>query len=450
MSDFCQDIKKKEKELEEKVGFALDRAKKSGATDCEISIASTKGLDVSSRNCELENIEFEYDRGMVVTVYKGMRKAHASTTDLSPDAIEQTIGAALDLTRYTNEDPCNGVLEPKYLCTEIKDFDVLHEVLSDTDEAVRKCIELEKYALDTKTKGITKTDGAAFSSTLFCQSYGSSNGFMATSSSSYNSLALGLIGENGGKMQTDSGFSAHCNLQKLYDTQTIAREAIDNTVAKLDVKTIETGAYNVIFSKRAAISLFSRLFQGISGGAIYRKSSFLTDTLGKQIFPDFLTVREDPFLQERPESSSYDNEGCRRAQSNIVENGVLNTYLLSSYTARKLKMEPNGHNGGVGSTFVTAHEQYDFDELLRQVNRGLVITKVMGPGVDIVSGNYSQGASGYFFDNGRRVHAVDEITIASNLRELFMNIKALANDYDQRYKLKCPSFLIENITVSAK
>lgn len=449
MSDFYKKIAENEQKIKEKVEFALDYAKKAGASDCEINIASRKGMNVSSRNCELENVEYEYDRAMTVTIYCGHKQAHASTTDLSENAIISTVNAAKDLTQFTSEDPCNGVLDKEYLCKEIKDYDVLFPILDDAETASKKCIELEECALNKKANGIVKSDGASFYSGVYTNAYGASNGFIGVNSFSNNSLNLSLIGKYQDKMQTEGGFSSDCNLNKLYPIERIAQEAIDNTIAKLDVKKIKTGAYNVIFSKTAAISLISTLYKAISGSLIYKQSSFLLDSIGKQIFPQFLQIKEDPFVKGRLDSSSYDEEGCVRQVNDLITDGVLNMYLLSSYSAKKLNLKPNGHCGSLGSIFVSAKEQCDFMSLLKSVGSGIVVTDLMGQGVDIVSGNYSRGASGYYFENGERIHAVDEITIASNLKDLFLNIKALANDYDERYKTKCPSFVIENVTVAA-
>lgn len=450
MSQFYNKIQKKEQEFKDKLEFAIDLANKLHVTGYEVNIASKKGLSVSSRNCELENIEFEYDRAMTITIYNGHKQAYAATTDLSHQAIKDTMQAAFELTKYTNDDPCNAVLEEQYLCKEMKDFDVLHEIEDNADAAVNRCIELEQYALDKKAKGIIKSNGANFFSGVYTNGYAASNGFCAVSSASSNSLNLSLIGEQDGKMQTSGGFSSHCNLTKLDSTEKIANEAICDTVDKLDVAPIATGAYNIVFSKQAAITLISNLYKAISGSLIYKQSSFLLDMLDKQVFPNFINIVEDPFVVGRLESSCYDDEGCKRNVTSLIEDGYLRTYLLSSYSARKLKMQPNGHCGGLGSVFVKAKEQCSFEDLLANTKRGIVVTELMGQGVDIVSGNYSQGASGYYFENGQRVHAVDEITIASNLKDLFLNIQALANDYDYRYKTKCPSFMIEGITVSSK
>lgn len=449
MSQFYNKILKKEQEFKDKLEFAVSLASKLKATGCEVNIASKKGLNVSSRNCELENIEFEHDRAMTITIYNGHRQAHAATTDLSNKAIEDTVQAAFELTKYTNEDPCNAVLEEQYLCTEFKDFEVLHAIEEDPKLAADKCIALEQCALDKKAKGILKSDGANFFSGVYVNGYAASNGFCAISSASNNSLNLSLIGEQNGKMQTSGGFSTHCNLSQLDSIEKIANEAICDTVDKLDVAPITTGSYNIIFSKQAAITLISNLYKAISGSLIYKQSSFLLDKLDKQVFPDFINIIEDPFVKGRLESSCYDDEGCSRKLTKIIEDGILRNYLLSSYSARKLNMQPNGHCGAMGSVFVSAKEQCSFEDLLANTKRGIVVNELMGQGVDIVSGNYSQGASGYYFENGQRVHAVDEITIASNLKDLFLNIQALANDYDYRYKTKCPSFMIANITVSA-
>ena len=251
-------------------------------------------------------------------------------------------------------------------------------------------------------------------------------------------------------MQRGSGYSVARSLEDLYEPNKVVKEAIDRTTSKLDSKSVPTGKYNVIFSRSAVASLWGMLASAISGGAIYRRSSFLCDKLGEQIFPNFVTVHEDPFVVKGLASRNFDGDGVFVTKSDLVSEGILRAYLLGCYSAKKLKLTSNGHASGIHNWFVSfdkAHT-YQFDDLLSSVNEGLVITDLMGQGIDMVSGNYSRGAEGYYFKNGKFEHAVDGITIAGNIKDMFMNMSAMATDIDERMKIKTGSVLIPNLTVS--
>ena len=298
--------------------------------------------------------------------------------------------------------------------------------------------------------GIKGSDGSSFDSHVYSSAFANSNGFSAVKSSTLSSLSLTLLGEADGKVQRGSGYSISRDYTKLDSLERMLDEAREKTLDKLNARPVRTGKYNVLFRHGAAVSLWGNLVSAISGGAIYRKSSFLCDALEQRILPEFLTIYENPFISGGLGSANFDNEGVRTSQSDIVKSGVLKQFLLASYSARKLKMKSNGHAGGIYNWFVTpdaAHSR-DFEDLLAEVGEGLVITSLMGQGVDLVSGNYSRGATGFYFKDGKRVHAVEEITVAGNLKDMFAHIALIGTDVDERYKLRSGSVLIPSLAVS--
>ena len=450
MNQFEEKLNTNQDKLKQIASEAVKSAVQKGASECEVSIGGVKGLSVTSRNCEVENIVFNRDNGMDITVYKNKKRGSASTTDLSKKAIEECIESALNIANYSDEDECAGIASSELLCTSFKDLGLVFDNQVNADFAVKQAIELEQLALDQGNKLIKNSDGASFDSNLYTSVLANSNGFCQAKSSSCVSSSLVLLGEHQGKMQRGSGYSVARSLEDLYEPNKVVKEAIDRTTSKLDSKSVPTGKYNVIFSRSAVASLWGMLASAISGGAIYRRSSFLCDKLGEQIFPNFVTVHEDPFVVKGLASRNFDGDGVLVTKSDLVSDGILRAYLLGCYSAKKLQLTSNGHASGIHNWFVSfdkAHT-YQFDDLLSSVNEGLVITDLMGQGIDMVSGNYSRGAEGYYFKNGKFEHAVDGITIAGNIKDMFMNMSAMATDIDERMKIKTGSVLIPNLTVS--
>lgn len=450
MNPFIKSLKEKESKLEQIASDVVKYAIEKGASDCEVSLGGAKGLSVSSRDQEIENIEYNNDNGMEIVVYLGKKRGCCSTTDLSKSALEDCVKNAINLAKYTDEDDCAGLCDKDMICTEFKELERVFENSIDADSATEYAIDLEKIALEKGKEGIKKSDGASLECSLYTSVLANSNGFCRASSSSSIYASLVLLGQGEDKMQRSSGYSIARKFENLSSKETIVDEAIERTLLKLNSKKVKTGKYNLIFKGSAASSIWSILASAISGASIYRRTSFLCDTLNKQIFPEFVTIHEDPFVVGEFGSKNYDGEGSKVFVSDIIKDGLLEQYLLGSYSSRKLKMKSNGHASGIHNWYVNFDEEHtkDFDDILATTGEGIVITDLMGQGIDLASGNYSRGAEGYYFKDGKFVHSVDGITIAGNLKDMFMNIDLIGKDIDLRQKIKTGSILIKNMTVS--
>lgn len=453
MSSFNEDLKQNEAKLEERASYVIDYAKKLGADECSVGMAGYQGLSVSSRDAEVENVEFSKSSGLGITVYKDHKKGSASTTDLSTEALHNCVQSALAIASYSNPDEFAGIAEKELLCTEFKDLDLVSESKLTADDQVQFCIELEQMALDKKAQGIKKTDGADFNTGIYTGVFANSNGYCKASSSTFSVSSLVLLGEDDSKKMY-RGYSSSIGFgpDELFSKERIVNEAIEKTQEKLNAHPVKTGVYNVIFHRNMVSSLWMALFGAISGGNLFRRRSFLCDSLNTQILNDYVTIHEDPFLKHKIGSRNSDGEGVRVKPCDIVKDGVLKEYLLGCYSARKLGMKSNGHASGTANidiSFGKDHTVGSFDELLKQAGEGFVITSLMGQGLDIISGNFSYGATGYYFKNGVKVHAVNEITIAGNLKDMLKNLALVAEDLDDRPRMiNCGSVLIPNMTVS--
>lgn len=449
MADFMADVEEKRRNLEQTASKVVQMAQDAGADQCEAVITQGEGLEVSTRQRKVEEILFNRGSSLDIVVYKDHRRGGASTTDFSEQALKDCVQAALSIASYSDPDPYAGICDEDLLCTEEKDLKLLHELKSDPDLGISLDKECEEKALDLHHPLIKDSDGASYESDLGIKVIANSHGFCKSKAGTSHCLSLTLIGEQDGRMQRGFGYSLSRSFNGLKSTESIVQEAVDRTLGKLGAKQVPTGKSKVIFSRNAALSLWGHLLGAISGGAVYRNMTFLKDKLGSAVFPDFISIKEDPFIEGGWGSKNFDGEGLAVHEGMIVERGILNMYLLSTYTGRKLGLKSNAHAGGTANLEILAegHER-SFDELLREAGEGLVITDVMGQGVDLVSGNYSRGANGYYFKNGQKVHAVEEITIASNLKDIFSGIALLGTDYDDRHKIKTGSILVENLSVS--
>lgn len=449
MSNFNAKIHAFESQLEESASFAIAEALKNGADEAEIAIGGATGLNVSSRDCDIENIEFNRDNGMDITVFCNKRRGSASTNDLSKEAIKQCIVSAINIASYADEDPDCGLCDKELQCTEFPDLNLLFEPDADPEMAATKAVALEKQAVASLPAAIKASDGASYSSCVYTNVLANSQGFCHAKSASSFYKGLTLLGESDGHMERGSGYSVAREESDLYADDKIIAEALEHTLGKLKPQSVPTGTYNVIFTKGAAVSLWQTLASAIAGGVLYRKTSFLCDSLNQVIVPEFVSIKEDPTLKKAFGSASYDNEGVAVKPLQIISSGILKEYLLSTYSGRKLSMPSNGHSGGIYNWFIDFGENtMSFEQMLDKVGEGLVIDSLIGQGIDLISGNYSRGASGYYFKNGKRVHAVSEITIAGNLKDMFLNLQAMATDIDPRYKIKTGSLLLPPMTVS--
>ena len=424
----------------------ISLAVSSGATSVEAMISKTKGISVSSRCQELENIEFNQDGALGVTVYVGQHKGSASTADLSLPALKQTVKAAIDIAKYTSEDEYAGLVDAKDLATEIVDLDLYHSYAITPEQAIEYCIEAEKAAFEQDDR-IVNSDGASLSSYEGFKVYGNNIGFIEGYPSTRHSLSCSVIGQQGEEMQRDYAYTVSREFKQLEAAQAIGIKAAKSAVSMLGAKKIDTCQAPVIFSAEVASSIFGHLVSAISGGSLYRKSSFLLDSLGTQLFPDFINIEERPHLLRGLASSPFDSEGVTTKDVNIIESGVLTSYLLTGYSARKLGMNTTGHAGGIHNWLVQASDP-DLSALMKKMGKGLLVTELMGQGVNTVTGDYSRGAAGFWIENGEIQYPVSEVTIAGNLRQMFQQIVAIGGDVELRGAVQTGSILIENMQIA--
>ncbi len=449
MDNFFENLKNTEATLEEIASAVISDAQKNGADESEVSIDSGTGISVSCRDADVENIEFNKDKSLHITVYKDKRSGSASTNDLSKESLHETVLSALNIATFADRDEFSGLCDKELICNEFKELELIFDNGQNTELAINKALSLDKMILEKPDNRIKKSDGSSFSNSFVTSIIANSHGFSHANSQSIVSCALTLLGEADNKMQRGLGMSISRTIDNLYSSEKIFNEALEHTLQKLNARKLKTGTYNVIFSRSAVRSLWGHLFGAISGGHIYRKSSFLLDKLGKQVLSKNFTVIEDPFVKGGFASRNYDADAVAVNRSEIVSEGMLNEYLLSTYSARKLHMQTNGHASGTHNVFIKdLKNNLSLDEMLKSVGEGVVITGLMGQGVNIVNGNYSRGAEGYYFRNGIFEHAVDGITVAGNLAEMFMKMEAMAQDIDERYSLRTGSILIPDMSIS--
>ena len=436
-----------EGELKDLVGRILEEAKRQGATAAEVSVTDDAGLAVKVRNRDLETVEFTHDRGFGITVFDGQRKGSASTSDASDDAVRGTVRAALNIARFTEEDPCNGLADADLMARELPALDLYHPWPLDVPEAERRALETEAAAFDQDTR-ITNSEGAEVTSHRTCSVYGNSHDFIEALQGTRHSVALSVIAQEGDRMQNDYWYTAGRVADALDDHEAVGRRAAERAVARLGVQPVATGQYPVLFDPQMAAGLISHLIGAISGGALYRKASWLLDSLGEQVMPGSMSLVENPHLPRGIASTPFDGDGVATKSKAFVKDGVITSYVLGNYAAKRLNMVTTGNAGGVFNLEVQT-ERKPVQELMREMNTGLMVTHLMGQGVNRVTGDYSRGASGIWIENGEPTHAVDEVTIAANLRDVYRNILAAGTDIDRRGTIHVGSLLVEGMTVAA-
>jgi len=425
----------------------LKVAKRLGASSAEAELSLSIGQNVSVRMSEVENIEYNRDKGMSVTVYFGKQKGHASTSDLSAQALADTVAAACNIAKYTAQDDFCGLADAALMATEIPDLDLNHPWDISVDAAIEIAKACEAAALEVDAR-ITNSEGASVSTGTGFFSYSNSHGFTGGYSSSRHGISCSVIAESDSNMQRDYWYSTARAAEDLMSAVDIGRIAGERTVRRLDAQKIKTCQVPVLFEASLASGLISTLISAISGGNLYRKSSFLLDSLGKQVASPLLNIYEDPFIRKGLASSPFDNEGVSTRARQLVENGVLQGYVLSSYSARKLGMQTTGNAGGNHNLIVQPGE-HDFAGLLQQMGTGLVVTELLGHGMNMVTGDYSRGAAGFWVENGVIVHPVEEITIAGNMVEMLKMIVGVGTDIQVQGSKQVGSILIERMTVAS-
>lgn len=437
-----------EQELTELVENILTEAKRQGADETEVSVSVDQGLGVRVRKGELENLEFNQDRGFGITLYFGKRKGTASTTDSSASAIHDTVTAAKNIARNTEEDPCNGLADASLMPSNAMDLDTYHPWDVEPEHAAELAIECEAAGLAVDAR-LTNSDGAQISSQQAMRLYGNSHGFIGAYRGTRHSLSCVLIGEDENGMQRDYWYTVARQSKDLESPAVVGRQAAERTLERLSPQSAPTGKHPVIVSAQLATGLISHLLGAISGGAQYRQASFLLDALGDSVLPSWLSLKEQPYLLGGLGSAYFDADGVATTDNVFVKDGVLSSYVLSAYSARKLGIQTTGNAGGVHNLELTG-AQTPFDDLLRQMGTGLYVTSLMGQGVNGVTGDYSRGASGFWVENGEIQYAVDELTVAGNLKDMLRNIVAIGDDVEMRGNTRTPSILLESMTVAGQ
>jgi PmbA protein len=433
-------------QLQTLVQECLDEASRQGATGAEAGISIESGLSVTARLGEVETVEHHRSRGLGLTVYVGQRKGSASTSDLSPAAMRETVMAACRIARHAAEDPFAGLPDPALLATEFPDLDVYYPWQIEPEQAIGLAIACESAARDVHTD-ISNSEGASLNTFQSLRVMGNSLGFLHGYASSRHSLSVSVIGERNGQMQRDDWWTVARDANDLQSPADVGRIAAERALRRLGARSLSTRQCPVIFAADVASGLLGHFIGAIRGGNLYRKSSFLLDHLGKAVFPAFVNIHEQPHLKKALGSVPYDAEGVRTCPHPLVRDGVLEAYVLSTYSARKLGMTSTGNAGGVHNLIIDPGEM-DLPGLLNHMGTGLLVTELMGQGVNLVSGDYSRGAAGFWVENGVIQYPVEEITIAGNLRDMFLTLQAVGNDVDLRGNTRTGSILLEQMTVA--
>lgn len=430
------------------VGHVLAEAKKSGASAAEAGVNISQGLALTVRLSEVETVEHTRDKGMGVTVYFGQRSGSASTTDFSPEALRETVRAACTIAKYTAEDDCSGLADADRLAKEFPDLDLYHPWNPSMDQAIAQARTAETVARQVDPR-ITNSEGASLSTHEGLEVYGNSHGFLGAVAATRHSLSVSVIAQDEGGMQRDYWYTTARHPQGLESPETVGQEAARRSLRRLGSRQLSTRECPVLFEAPVASSLLSHFVSAVRGASLYRQSSFLLDSLGKPVFSDFIRIHEQPYLKGAAGSAAFDSEGVATRARDLVRNGILEGYVLDSYAARKLKMTTTGNAGGVHNLAIDpGPDNLDLAGLLRHMHTGLLVTEMIGFGVNIVTGDYSRGAAGFWVENGELAYPVEEITIAGNLRDMFRHIRAAGNDVDTRGNLRSGSILIENMTVA--
>ncbi|OAI49945.1 metalloprotease PmbA, partial [Gammaproteobacteria bacterium SCGC AG-212-F23] len=406
--------------LQDLTNFILQESLQQGASSAEVDMGVNKGFSVTVRMGEVESVEYHQNKGISLTVYQGKRCGTVSLSDIRPEAIRSAVAAACNIARYTDEDPYSGLAEKDLLAFGYEAPDIYFPWHISVEDAIAMALDCEKKAL-AQDKRICNSEGVSVTTSDGWSVYGNTHGFVGIFPASRHEISCMLIAKQGGDMQRDYYYTNACAPDQLDTIQTVALQAAERTVRRLGARRLQTCQAPVIFAAEEARGLLGHFMSAISGGSLYRKSSFLVDHLGKKIFPDHIRLFEQPYLAKGLGSSPFDDDGVATRPNVFVEDGVLQLYALGVYSARKLNMQTTGNAGGVHNLFVSTGKK-DLAALLKTMNKGLLVTELMGQGVHLTTGDYSRGASGFWVENGEIQYPVQEITIASNLRDMYARL----------------------------
>ncbi len=443
-------------QVKKRVAKVLELAKSLGADGAEVAMSRQQGLSVGTRLGEVENVEFTNDGALGITVYQQGRKGSASTADLSEKALTQAVEAAVNIAKYTSVDDCSGLADKELLAMKPLDLDLYHPKDLSTEQAIEIAKECERSALDSD-KRITNSDGANLDCFSGFKVYGNSHGQLVAYPSSRHSISCVVIAGSEDDMQRDYAYDVNRDFSLLDSGVDIGAKAASEVISRLNPQKLSTMKVPVLFRSDIANTVWGHFIAAISGGNLYRKSSFLMDAIGKDVFPNFLSIYERPHIAKALASSAFDSEGVLTQDRDIITNGELQTYLLTSYSARKLGLTTTGHAGGIHNWLVKdkniaskGSKAADFDAMLKTLGTGLLVTELMGQGVNVVNGDYSRGAAGFWVENGVIAYPVSEITIAGNLDKMFKGIVAVGSDLDKHGSISTGSILIDEMQVAGQ
>jgi len=426
----------------------LKHARDKGATASEVDVSEGFGQSVGVRCDEVETIEFNRDKGVGITVYVGQRKGYASTSDFSPQALRETVEAALDIARFTAADDCAGLADAVLMAKDCPDLDLYHPWALTVEDAIETARRCEQAAFDASPL-VSNSEGASVSTQQAHFVSANSLGFMGGYPTSRHYISCSVIAGEQDAMQRDDWYTTRRCADELDDPAFVGRTAALRAVARLGGRKVKTGEFPVLFEAPLAAGLLGTLVHAASGGALYRKSSFLVDYLGKRVMPEFINISERPHIKRGLGSSAFDSDGVATHDREVVSGGILQGYFLSAYTARKLGMQTTGNAGG-SHNLIIEPGTLDRDGLLKQMNRGLLVTELLGHGINYVTGDYSRGAAGYWVENGRIAYPVEEITIAGNLKAMLLGIAAVGSDVQVLGSKQTGSILVDRMTVAGE
>ena len=424
---------------------ALDTALRRGASAAEASAACSRGGTATVRVGELETLEYEDDQSFDVTVYFGTRKGSASSSDLSADAVVESVKAACDIARYAGEDEHAGLAERDEMASEVPDLLLDHPWIGDVDRIIRMATECEDAA--RAVPEIVNSEGAGVKTRRSLSAYGNTHGFLAAYTGTVHAVHCIAVAGRGDEMQRDFWSSTRRDPSAMQTPQSVGRQAADRAVARLGARKLTSRKARVLFTPQTARTLVGCFIGAISGGALYRGTSFLIDSLGTQVFPSWLVIDEEPHLPGGLYSAAFDSEGVATREHTIVADGVVRNYVLDTYSARKLGLKTTGNAGGVRNLILRGRDT-PYDDLVAGMDEGLIVVELIGSGINMITGDYSQGAAGFWVQNGKIAHPVEEVTLAGNLRTMFMSVAGLGQDLDEEGSIRCGSMLIEGMTIA--
>lgn len=432
--------------VEKLVENILQEALKQGASSAEVEVGFNQGFTVSARQGNVESVEYHHDKIIDITVYIGQRTGSASLSDVRLDAIQSAVKAACNIARFTDEDPFAGIADKKFLAFHYPKLDLAYPWNINVEQAIQLACECEAIAL-AKDKRIHHSEGVTIVTNEGWHALGNTQGFFGIFPGTRHEISCVLVAKKGEEMQRDYSYTVASDPELLESITTVADHAVERVVRRLGAKRLKTKHVPVIFAAEEARSLLGHFMAAIQGGNLYRKSSFLLDYLGKQIFPSFIRMDERPHLAKGLGSAPFDDDGVLTRPNTFIDNGILNTYALGVYSARKLGLEPTGNAGGFHNLFINTGNK-NLSELLKTMDTGLLVTELMGQGVNLVTGDYSRGTSGFWVEKGEIQYPVEEITIAGNLLDMYANLVEVGNDVDKRGNIQTGSILLSHMTVA--